>query len=103
MVIVVGRAREATGVISGKPGWSTYHFQAIQQQCQTQQSGLDILTWTNCFFLYIALMARKRSEMISSMVAHMHTVLKLSQKVIGSRAWYKYDVHFCMEMVASED
>ena len=78
-------------------------FQAIQQQQQTQHSGMDILAWTKCFTLYLTVVAKKWPEMIPSMVAHLHTVLKLSQKVARSRAWYEYNVHFRMEMAASED
>ena len=78
-------------------------FQAIQQQQKSQRPGLDILTWTKCFSLYIAVMSRKHPEMIPSMVAHMHTVLKLYQKVPRSTSWYEYDVRFRMEMAASED
>lgn len=78
-------------------------FQAIQQQQRSQRPGLDILTWTKCFTLYTAVMSKKLPDMIPSMVAHMHTVVKLHQKVPKSTSWYEYDMRFRMEMAASED
>ena len=75
----------------------------MQQYRKSQRPCLDILTWIKCFSLYIAVMSRRYAEMIPSMVAHMHTVLKLNQKAPKSMSWYEYDMQFRMEMAASED
>ena len=56
-------------------------FHTLQHQSKSHRPGMSVLTWTKCFSLYIAVMLRKHSEMIPSMVAHMHTVMKLNQKV----------------------
>ena len=56
-------------------------FQVMQNQQKSPQPCLDILTWTKCFSLYVAVMSKRHAEMIQSIVAHMHTVLKLNQKV----------------------
>ena len=77
-------------------------FQAIQSQ-KTQRRVLDIITWMRCFTLYIAVMAKQRSDMVQCMVAHLHTVLKLHQKAPKSAAWLEYDIQFRMEMAARED
>ena len=77
-------------------------FQAIQSQ-KTQHRVLDIITWLRCFTLYIAVMAKQRSDMVQCMVAHLHTVLKVHQKAPKSAAWLEYDIQFRMEMAARED
>lgn len=74
-------------------------FQAIQSQ-RTQRRVLDVITWMRCFTLYIAVMAKQRTDMVQCMVAHLHTVLKLHQKAPKSVAWLEYDIQFCMEMAA---
>ena len=78
-------------------------FQALQHHQKSHRPGMDVLTWTKCFSLYIAVMSRKHPDMIPSMVAHMHTVMKLNQKVPKSMSWYEYDIGVRMEMAASED
>ena len=77
-------------------------FQATQLQ-KGQHRVLDIMTWIRCFSLYVAVMAKKFPEMIPSMVAHLHTVLRLHQKASHKSAWLEYDIQFRMEMAASED
>ena len=67
-------------------------FQALQHHQKSHRPGMDVLTWTKCFSLYIAVMSRKHPDMIPSMVAHMHTVMKLNQKVPKSMSWYEYDI-----------
>ena len=37
---------------------------------------LDILTWVQCFSLYIAVMAVKRHDLVTSMTSHMQTVMR---------------------------
>lgn len=78
-------------------------FQALQQQQRHQRRVLDVFTWTRCFTLYLAVMAKKRIEMVPSMVAHLHTVLKLHQKAPKTSAWLEYDIQFRMEMAAREE
>ena len=64
--------------------WAFNQFQAIRSQ-RTQRRVLDAITWMKCFTLYIAMMAKQRSDMVQCMVAHLHTVLKLHQK--ARRGW----------------
>ena len=78
-------------------------FQACQQQQKAQRQVLDVVTWARCFTLYIAVMAKCHADMIPSMVAHFHTVVKLHQKAPRSSAWREYDIQFRMEQAATED
>lgn len=77
-------------------------FQASQQQ-KSRRRVLDIWTWTRCFTLYIAVVAKTRPEMVPVMVAHLHTVYKLQRRAPEATAWLEYDVQFRMEAAASED
>ena len=77
-------------------------FQASQQR-RSQRRVLDILTWTRCFSLYIAVVAKAKAEMVPVMVAHLHTVYKLQRRAPEATAWLEYDVQFRMEAAASED
>ena len=77
-------------------------FQALQQY-KTQRRVTDILTWTRCFSLYMAVLSKKAPEMVPSMVAHLHTVLRLQQKASSQLAWLEYDIQFRMELAASAD
>ena len=63
---------------------------------------LDIVTCARCFSLYVAVMAKRRPEMVVGMVAHLHTVLRLHQKAPLNQAWREYDIQFRMEAAASE-
>ena len=42
------------------------------------------MTWTRCFSLYVAVMAKRRAKLVPPMIAHLHAVLKLM-------AWLQYD------------
>ena len=77
--------------------------QAQQQHQRVQRQVKDILTWTRCFTLYIAVMVRRNIEIIPDMVAHLHTVIKLHQKAPGRLSWLEYDIQFRMEMAASKE
>ena len=79
------------------------HFQALQQQRKAHQHVLDVVMWTRCFTLCVAMMARRQADMVPNMVAYMHTVLRLHQKAPTCSAWREYDVQFRMEIAASED
>lgn len=75
-------------------------LQQFQQQQQQGQRVADIITWTRCFTLYIAVMANKRADLIPPMVAHMHAVLKLQQSM-GGMTWLQYDWKSWREMSAT--
>ena len=77
-------------------------FQALQQY-KAQRRVTDIITWTRCFSLYMAVLSKKAAEMVPSMVAHLHTVLRLQQKASSQLAWLEYDIQFRMELAASAD
>ena len=77
-------------------------FQALQQQ-KSQRRVMDITTWVRCFTLYMAVLSVKAPEMVPSMVAHLHTVLRLQQRSSHLLAWLEYDIQFRMEMAASAD
>ena len=79
------------------------HFQALQHHQKAQRRELDIVTWARCFSLYVAVMAKRRPEMVVGMVAHLHTVLRLHQKAPLNQAWREYDIQFRMEAAASEE
>ena len=53
--------------------------------------------------LYIAVLSKKAADMVPSMVAHLHTVLRLQQKATNQLAWLEYDIQFRMELAASAD
>ena len=57
------------------------HFQALQQH-KAQRRVTDITTWVKCFSLYMAVLAKKEPTMVPSMVAHLHTVLRLHQRAL---------------------
>ena len=77
-------------------------FQALQQH-KSQRRVTDIVTWIRCFSLYIAVLGKKEPNMVPSMVAHMHTVLRLHQRAAHQLAWLEYDIQFRMELAASPD
>ncbi len=77
-------------------------FQALQQQ-KARKRVTDIMTWTHCFSLYLAVLSKKSPEMVPSMVAHLHTMLRLQQKATSQLVWLEYDIQFRMELAASTD
>ena len=77
-------------------------FQALQQH-KSQRRVTDVLTWTQCFTLYMAVLSKKSPGMVPSMVAHLHTVLWVQQRASSQLAWLEYDIQFRMEMAASAD
>lgn len=77
-------------------------FQAMQQH-KAQRQVTDIITWTRCFSLYMAVLSKRSPEMAPSMVAHLHTVLRLQQRASSQLAWLEYDIQFQMELAASAD
>ena len=67
---------------------------------------MDITSWVRCFSLYVAVLSKKKKkppDMVPSMVAHLHTVLRLQQKALHHLSWLEYDIQFRMEMAASAD
>ena len=60
------------------------------QQYKTQRRVTDIIMWTCCFSLYMAMLSKKAAEMVPSMVAHLHTVLVLQQKASSQLARLEY-------------
>ena len=77
-------------------------FQALQKQ-KSQCRVMDVTTWVRCFTLYMAVLSAKAPEMVPSMVAHLHTVLRLQQRASHHLAWLEYDIQFRMELAASAD
>ena len=78
------------------------HFQALQQQ-RSKRRATDITTWIRCFTLYMAVLSKKKAELVPNMVAHLHTVLRLHQRASYQLAWLEYDMQFRMELAASTD
>jgi hypothetical protein len=76
-------------------------YQALQQH--KSQRWVVVGTWTRCFTLYIAVPSKKAADMVPSMVAHLHTVLRLQQKASHQLAGSEYDIQFRMELAASAD
>ena len=77
-------------------------FQA-QQQHRAKRRVTDIMTCVRCFSLYMAVLSKKEAGMVPSMVAHLHTVLRLHQRASSQLAWLEYDIQFRMELEASAD
>ena len=77
-------------------------FQAIQQH-KSQRRAMDITTWVRCFTMYMAVLSTRAPEMVPSMVAHLHTVLRLQQRALHNLARLEYDIQFRMEMAAFAD
>ena len=68
-------------------------FQAQQQQ-KAQRRVTDIFTWIRCFTIYVAVLSKKAADMVPSMLAHLHTVVRKNQatnlrgwNMISSSAW----------------
>ena len=59
------------------------------------------MTWVRCFSLFMAVLAKKSPHMVPSMVAHLHTVMRLQQRSPQQFSWLEYDIHFRMEIAAS--
>ena len=51
----------------------------------------------------MAVLSKKSAEIVPSMVAHLHTVLRLQKKATSQLAWLEYDIQFRMELAASAD
>ena len=51
----------------------------------------------------MAMLSKRAAEMVPSMVAHLHTVLRLHQRGPQQLAWLEYDIQFRMKMAASAD
>ncbi len=84
----------------GKAGPVAVAVRPLQQFQQLQKKTVaDVMTWTRCVSLYIAVMARKKAELVPAMIAHMHAVLKLQQSV-GGMMWLHYDWRSRREMNA---
>ena len=81
-------------------GGALSQFQALQQH-KSQRRVMDITSWVQCFSLYVAVLSKKAPDMVPSMVAHLHTVLRLQQKALHHLSWLEYDIRFRMEMAAS--
>ena len=96
-------AREARPSLQESLEGAFNQFQACQQQQKAQRRVLDVVTWARCFTLYIAVMAKRHADIVPSMVAHFHTVVKLHQKAPRSSAWREYDIQLWMEQAATED
>ena len=71
----------------------------FQQQQQQGRRRADIMTWTRLFSLYVAVMAKRRAELVPPMIAHLHAVLRLQQSR-GGMAWLQYDWKARREMNA---
>ena len=54
-------------------------FQALQQH-KAQRRVTDVVTWVRCFSLFMVVLSKKVPGMVPSMVAHLHTVLRLHQR-----------------------
>ena len=72
-------------------------FQAQQQQRRVT----DRFTWIRCFTIYVAVLSKKAADMVPSMLAHLHTVIRLQQNSGNQLAWLEYDIQFRMELAAS--
>jgi hypothetical protein len=77
-------------------------FQATQQH-RAQRRVTDVTTWVRYFTLYMAVLVKKAPGMVPSMVAHLHTVVRLHQRASHQLAWLEYDPHFRMELAATKD
>ena len=53
----------------------------------------DVLTWVQCFNIYIAVVAKKHSDMVPEMLAYMLIVLR-AQREYEEPAWRLYDEAF---------
>lgn len=49
------------------------------------------------------MLAKKEPNIVSSMIAHLHTVLQLHQRASHQFVWLEYNIQFRMEMAASAD
>ena len=53
----------------------------------------DVLTWVQCFNIYIAVMAKKYPDMVPEMLAYLLIVLR-AQREYEEPAWHVYDEAF---------
>ena len=68
----------------------------VPQACRVA----DITSWIRCFTLYVAVMAKQKPDLVASMLAHLHTVIKVEQSV-GGLAWLQYDWRTRKELCAA--
>ena len=60
----------------------------------------DLLTWIQCFNIYIAVVAKKHPDMVPEMLAHMLIVMQ-AQREYEEPAWHLYDEAFRDKAVAT--
>lgn len=64
-------------------------LQQLQQAGNAKRVG-DIMTWLQCYSLYVAVMSKQRAEMVAPMIAHMHRVMNL-HTLRGGMLWLQFD------------
>ncbi len=81
----------------GRPLGQAFKGQVVVVQAadlvQTRRLIPDLATWTQCFGLFMAVVARKRPDKVPELMAYLGIIAKASQKYKWP-AWIIYDQNF---------
>ena len=74
------------------------HFAGIRDVKTKKEIGhrsldLDIISWTQCFLVYIAIMHQKFPDMVPKKIAYMLTILRAQQE-FEDPGWRIYDHNY---------
>ena len=66
-----------------------------------KQPVTDILTWLQCFGIYVGVLAKQYPEAVSELMAYMVVIIKASQRYAGL-AWVNYDTLYRRQAAAKK-
>ena len=66
-----------------------------------KQPVTDILTWLQCFGIYVGVLAKQYPKAVSELMAYMVVIIKASQRYAGL-AWVNYDTLYRCQTAAKE-
>ena len=70
-------------------------------QGMKKQPVTDILTWLQCFGIYVGVLAKQYPEVVSELMAYMVVIIKASQRYTGL-AWANYDTLYRRQAAAKK-
>ena len=73
---------------------------ASQTRCRRKIT--DLMTWLQCYALYVGVLAGSSPEAVTELMAYLVTILRASQDYTGE-AWATYDAAFCRQAEVTGD
>ena len=64
-----------------------------QSAARRKSQVTDLVTWTQCFAVYVAVMAGKHPEAVPELMAYLISIVRASQDYTGA-AWVRYDAAY---------